>query len=929
MTTKRHSVVFRRWSGLGSCLVLAIGVGAGPVRAQQPNYQPFDPTEAATPAPTVRRAQPVNPGDTDPPVARAVPVDPASTPNAKRRVHRAPAEAAAPGAAPARATYPAPGSNGPAEPVDPTASANVAAPAPAAASTGAAPAAPTRSRVGRPAAAPSDDTTPPTDNASDADSADDIRLAPQKSGKAASPDEVQFNLANALYVRKNYTQAAAEYERYLGQFTDGKQRQAAMWWLGESYRFLKRLPAARSSYQNLTVSFQEGEFVGPAYFRLATIDYEAKDYQTALGQFQRAAALAKGQDVRLYSRYSEALCLEQLGRRDETREVYDDIINTTGENPYRDAARLALANLAVSQKRFEEAFKQYEGLSREAAKPELQAESSLKAGILANDLDQKDTALALYKRAIELPGATAQVRADAMVAQLHLLYDTNKYQQLLDVYPTLRPALPETLQPEAVLMAANAQRQLGHHREARAAYDELISQFPRTTQATEARYQRIISLYASDDANFVKEADEYLLTTTDPVKTDQVRLMKADSLFKNRDYVAAALAYGSLDGSPSLPARYKAEAAYRLGFCYSQAKKPEQTITAFSRFLRYFPDSPLVPKALVLRAVAYQQIHRYPSALADFNSVISDHKDAREREGALAQKALILGAQNDSRGLIEAFRALLKDYPNTDVAALAHYSIANASFNDTKDYATARDEFDAARQAAPKEYGPKCSLMMIFCGYQLKDEARLATEIAAYEATRPTTPVPPTILRWLGSQEYEDKEYAAAEGHLSEAVATPGSTPEVWLQLARARIAQGKWDGAQDATQQYLKISASDPAARSLGLLVQGDAQIGMKRYDDAQKTIDEILQLQPEGTLNAKALLLRGKLEFTQGKYAQAAKSYMSVSVLYDDNELTPQALRAAAEAFEKAGEPGEATKAQEELKNRFPGFASADKVP
>ncbi len=918
MTTRRRSV-FRRGSGPGRWLVVAVAGWAGTLAAQQPNYQPFDPTGAATPAPTVRRAQPVNPGDANPPVARALPVDPGSTPGAKRRAPRVPADAAAPGATPARPTYPAPGNNGPAEPVDPTA----ATPAPA--STSAVPDAPVRPRANRPAAAP-DDTTPPTD----ADSADDIRLAPQKPGKNAPPDEVQFNLANALYIRKNYVQAAAEYERYLGQFTDGKQRQAAMWWLGESYRFLKRTPAARSSYQNLTVTFQEGEFVGPAYFRLATIDYESKDYQTALGQFRRAAALAKGQDVRLYSRYSEALCLEQLGRRDETREVYDDIIGTPGENPYRDGARLAMANLAVSQKRFNEAFKQYEGLSREAAKPDLQAESSLKAGILANDLDQKDTALALYKRAIELPGATAQVRADAMVAQLHLLYDTNKYQQLLDVYPSLRPALPETLQPEAALLAANAQRQLGHHREARAAYDELITQFARTPQAAEARYQRIISLYAGDDANFVKEADEFLLVTTDPVKIDPVRLMKADSLFKSRDYVAAALAYGLLDNSASLSSKYKAEAAYRLGFCYSQAKKPEQTITAFNRFLRLFPDSPLAAKALVLRAVAYQQIHRYPSALADFNSVINDHKDAKEREGALAQKALILGAQNDSRGLIEAFRALLKDYPNTEVAPLAHYSIANASFNDTKDYATARDEFDAARRAAPKEYGPKCSLMMIFCGYQLKDKARLATEIAAYEASKPATPVPPTILRWLGSQEYEDKDYAAAEGHLSAAVAAPGSNaPEVWLQLARARIAQQKWDGAHDATQHYLQVSAADPAARSLGLLVQGDAQIGMRHFEDAQKTIDEILQLQQEGTLNAKALLLRGKLEFTQGRYAQAAKSYMSVSVLYDDNELTPQALRLAAEAFEKAGEPGEAAKAQEELKNRFPGFASADKAP
>ncbi len=279
--------------------------------------------------------------------------------------------------------------------------------------------------------------------------------------------------------------------------------------------------------------------------------------------------------------------------------------------------------------------------------------------------------------------------------------------------------------------------------------------------------------------------------------------------------------------------------------------------------------------------------------------------------------------------MIEAFRELLKDYPNSDVAPLAHYSIANAAFNDLKDYATARDEFDAARKSSPKDYGARCSLMVIFCEYQLKDKGRLGGDIADYEKTKPATPVPPTILRWLGGEEFDDKDYAAAEGHLAAAIAAQGNAqPETWLQLARARIAQKKWDGAFEATQHYLQTSAADPGARALGLLVQGDAQVEMRHFEDAQKTIDEVLQLQQEGTLNAKALLLRGKLEFAQGKYDEAAKSYMSVSVLYDDNELTPQALRLAAEAFEKAGENGEAVKAQEELKNRFPGFAPTEKV-
>ena len=111
-------------------------------------------------------------------------------------------------------------------------------------------------------------------------------------------------------------------------------------------------------------------------------------------------------------------------------------------------------------------------------------------------------------------------------------------------------------------------------------------------------------------------------------------------------------------------------------------------------------------------------------------------------------------------------------------------------------------------------------------------------------------------------------------------------------------------------------------AAHAQGLLVRGDALIGLQRYDDAQKASDEMLELQPEGTLNAKARLLSGRVALARNKYDDAAKIFMSVSVLYDDPEITPQALTQAAEAFDKAGEAGEAAKANEELKARFPDY-------
>jgi TolA-binding protein len=855
-------------------LLVTLGWGAafagacGPVRAQ------FE-TPAPT-APEVRPAIPVAPAAANPPVARAVPFD---TPVPR-------AQAAAPGYAP-------PG-------IDAVRT--------------------------RPAPATGEGSPSATDAGPGADDSTDIRIAPQAPGAPVTPaDVIQFNLANDFYVRKQYTQAAAEYERYLGQYPEGAQRQDALWWLGECYRQLNRIPAARSSYQNLVISFKEGQFVGAATYRLATIDFNAQSYRSAQPLFERSATLAKADDVRLSSLYFDALCLEKLDRRDETAPIYADILSITANNPFRDDARLALAHLAILDKHPGDAFKQYEALSREAAKPALQAEASLKAGLLARELDQNDTAGALFTRATTLPGASATVRADAMIAQLHLLYDTNKYRQLLDAYAATRPAMTDALQPEAMLLAANAQRQLGQHAKAQAIYDEILAQYSQSPQAPEARYQRIISLYASNDPNFVKEADDFVALSNDMTENDQVRLMKADTLFKKGDYLAAAYAYNVLDGSPNLPVKYRAETAYRLGYCYAQAHDAEKTVDAFTRFLHQYPDHPFTVKALIQRAVAYEQEKKYENALTDFNTVITEHAGAKEREAALQQKALILGEQGDDRGMTEAFRALLKDYPKTDSAGLANFYIGRAAFA-AADYAGALESFESARRAAPKEYGAKAGLLIILCEYQLKNAAKLTSDIAAYEGAKMQPPVPSEILRWLGEKEYDAKEYASAEKHLATATSSPGNLlPDTWLLLARARLNLEKWDGALTAAGHYLEAEGSmEPAAHAQGLLVRGEALVGLERYDEAQKAADEMLELQPEGTLNAKARLLAGRVALARGKFQEAAKSFMSVSVLYDDPQITPQALAQAADAFEKAGQSDEAAKATEQLKTRYPDYTA-----
>jgi TolA-binding protein len=139
--------------------------------------------------------------------------------------------------------------------------------------------------------------------------------------------------------------------------------------------------------------------------------------------------------------------------------------------------------------------------------------------------------------------------------------------------------------------------------------------------------------------------------------------------------------------------------------------------------------------------------------------------------------------------------------------------------------------------------------------------------------------------------------------------------------LATAQNQLQAFPEAIPAANNYLE-QATDPIDRARGFIALSTAQLGTKNFDDATKAAEQALTLQPEGRLNAEARMCVGEVEFARGHYENAAKSYLSVAVLYEDPEVTPKALEKAYQAFQQAGNQDQASKTLSELKTRFPNY-------
>lgn len=748
------------------------------------------------------------------------------------------------------------------------------------------------------------------------------------------PDKRQLEYANGLFARKLYDLAVPEYEKFLGQYPGATGRASALFYLGQCYRALTKPAAARTSFQSILDNHGESEFAGPAAYGIAEVLFTQKDFGGALSLFHRAAAKSKEPALALSARYFEARCLENLEKKDEALGAYQQVIDAKNPNPYREDARLAAGTIALSRGRKADAFRNYEALASETGKAPLKAEATVRAGMVAVDLMQPekgkidkamaDKAMSLLQKGRTLPEA-GRWHGIAEVGLLRLQYQSGQFDKLIAEYNRGQAEIPEEVRPEMMLIVGNSQRQLGHTKEADEIYRQLVAKYPAREEAKDAQYQRLINFYNADAPSLMTEIDDYLKTNPAAERADQAKLLKAEHFYKVGNFAEAAPIYEQLRASQLSP-RLRAESAYKLGWCFVQQKDAPRIIEAFSYFLKAFADNPQAPVALTQRALAYQEGANHAAAIADLNTLLAKYPTAREREAAWQQKALILGQQENPAGMADAFRQLLKEFPKSSVAAQANYYIGKAAF-DLKDYKGAIPPLDAARRLNKEQFGNSGTLRIISALFYLKDRAGVTKEVDGFVAADPNAKVPAEILNWLGIEFYNEKNFPAAERYLtllskSENLAAVKS--DFWFYLADTESRLQKFPEAEAAYQQYLQV-ATDPAAKAKTLLALGATKIAAHKPDDAQKIADEIMQLQPEGRVNAEARLLAGDVQLEREHFDDAGKAFMGVALLYDDPAVTPRALQKAAAAYERAGRKDEAERLTKQLREKYPGFAGS----
>ena len=274
----------------------------------------------------------------------------------------------------------------------------------------------------------------------------------------------------------------------------------------------------------------------------------------------------------------------------------------------------------------------------------------------------------------------------------------------------------------------------------------------------------------------------------------------------------------------------------------NQNRIPE-AVRLYASLIKTCPQSPLIDRARFEMSELTFDAKQYDTVIADLQKAVANAKEPALREQVLYRLAWAYQSKGDPDETARAFEAVLKEFPNTDVAATAHYQ-AGESRMKTAEYVSARDHFAAALN------------------------------------TRKATEVSESSLLRLGESNGLLKEWAGCvKAYDQFQNAYPKSR---WIQHARygsgwARENQKDFHGAIAQYRRVLADKGTDEISAKCQFQI-GECYFAMKQYDAAVQEFMRVDVAFRVEDINAKALLELGRVLEAKGDKAAAAERFKEV---------------------------------------------------
>jgi tetratricopeptide (TPR) repeat protein len=710
-----------------------------------------------------------------------------------------------------------------------------------------------------------------------------------------------------------FSSAIDVFSRYLNQFPNHPNAEAALWYLGESYYKSGRVDDARRCYSNLLNRHPKGRYGASAAFMLAVDHFNNRQYALAAPLFEKMAEVALTPAERQRGLFHAAYSYELQGRTREAIDYHRKVLaDPTGSNPFLHRSQLSLGRLLSRAEKLDEALPLLDQVVMSRSGPELRGPAAIEAGTIAakkGDLALSDKYLLLV---LNTPGMEAY-KPDAQIALMAARFDLKKYQEVVDIFRRSTEKAQGEREASRLMLAAKSYMILERNVDALELFREVERlMLPNSSHAFEANFLRLLCFYRIEGRHVPEQVDAFLdlyrkKRPRDP-KIHTALLMKAETLMDAKKADEAAKVYNDIDAS-LLSAENRPGLHFKRAWCLAASEDPQGAIRSFSEFINDYPDDERIPQALIQRAKAYRDTGETAKALADYDLLLARNTDPEFQAVALLESADIAKQENNLADMVGRYRKFLEKFPSaTDTRkAKANYWLAWGLVK-TEKVKEAVPHAENARTLDPKTYGKNAGALLAIGHWTLQAPDPVCVEVDRAIKDGYVDSLPDQLIAWAAMQAFNANRFEQAARFFSLIADEdePRSTPkETWRYLGKALLAADKPEAALPPINHALEIE-DNPAWKADGLLDKSKCLFALGRIDEALQIVEECQAFRPEGRVNSEIRLVKGDVHLAKSDAAAAAAEYVAVVEFLDDNDrvLKPLAMWKLEIALDRKGD-------------------------
>lgn len=701
--------------------------------------------------------------------------------------------------------------------------------------------------------------------------------------------DAHYSLGAVLYRMGQFEDAGKEFAAVVTKSPEGPYAKAARLQLGLSQLAGGKTADARKTLS--TVAKEDASNAPTARYGLAQCDIAEKKFDTALSTLNELAAVNPPPVNPSQIALDRGICLAELGKHQEASDVFaqvaaDPKAPRLAEAMYRQA--FSLHKLS----RYEPSHVVCEKLLAGAATVPAEFKTAVA------DLDAENLfLLGRYDAATKAYAALdAASRDDAAKTRYafrlgQCAYSTGDYAKAVTLLSPLadKPQVKgdETL-GRAVFLLGDAQLQQSKFAEAAAAFEKFLSTTKTAEKADkqEAQYKRAVSLLrsASQGQPVPGQARQLLTTVASGQESSPwtaranfelgqlAYQVKPPTLDVAAGHLKKVLAFDN--GKP--PEDLAGPALYLLGWCDFDGKKFADAASKWNELLMKYPKAAVAPDAAFHRGVAL--------------------REAGEQEKAL--EALTGYARTYPQGQYVAKSKQLAASCLTSLKREAEAKAMLASLADDKSLVTDAVLYDLA-----------------WAQKGTKDDAGAAATYRRLIADFPSSKLMPAAKAELAEFLFNEKKYAEAVELLEPVVATKEIDGKVRSAAAyRLGLCYEKLEKADKAAATFAMYAAEFGGSDELAgtaLLQAGSNQASVGRYDDAIKSLSEMLRKFPSHPQASIGQLKLAEAQADAGKFADALSSHQAFLQKYPKDPFAFRAQFGVGWAFQNQKQFDEARKA------------------